>query len=32
MGGQLSIEVEGDQCRVLEAPAGLSIVREPRRS
>jgi glycogen debranching enzyme len=32
MGGHLSIEVEGDHCRVLEAPKGLSIVREPRRS
>jgi glycogen debranching enzyme len=30
MGGHLSIEVEGDSCRVLEAPAGLTIVPEPR--
>jgi glycogen debranching enzyme len=30
MGGHLSIEVEGDSCRVLEAPAGLNIVSEPR--
>jgi glycogen debranching enzyme len=31
MGGHLSIEVEGDRCRVLEAPDGLTIVPEPRR-
>jgi glycogen debranching enzyme len=30
MGGHLSIEVEGDSCRVLEAPVGLTIVPEPR--
>jgi glycogen debranching enzyme len=31
MGGHLSIEVEGDQCDVLELPDGLTVVREPRR-
>jgi glycogen debranching enzyme len=31
MGGHLSIEVEGDRCRVLEQPAGLTIVPEARR-
>jgi glycogen debranching enzyme len=31
MGGHLSIEVEGNRCKVLDAPAGLTIVGEPRR-
>ncbi|HEX9467435.1 MAG TPA: glycogen debranching N-terminal domain-containing protein [Acidimicrobiia bacterium] len=31
MGGHLSIEVEGDRCKVLELPAGLTIVPEARR-
>ena len=31
MGGHLSIEVEGDQCNVLELPDGLTVVSEPRR-
>jgi hypothetical protein len=31
MGGHLSIEVEGDQCNVLELPEGLTVVPEPRR-
>jgi len=31
MGGHLSIEVERDECHVLEAPDGLTIVAEPRR-
>jgi hypothetical protein len=31
MGGHLSIEVEGDRCKVLEIPDGLTIVPEPRR-
>jgi glycogen debranching enzyme len=30
MDGELSIEVEGDECRVLEAPTGLTVVPEPR--
>jgi glycogen debranching enzyme len=30
MGGHLSIEVEGDKCQVVEAPAGLEIVPTPR--
>ena len=32
MGGQLAIEVEGDVCKVLEVPDGLTIVPEPRRA
>jgi hypothetical protein len=32
MGGYLSIEVERDQCKVLELPDGLMIVPEPRRA
>jgi glycogen debranching enzyme len=30
MGGRLSIEVERDQCVVLQLPPGLTIVDEPR--
>jgi glycogen debranching enzyme len=30
MGGELSIEVQGDRCEVLAAPAGLTVVPEPR--
>ena len=30
MGGHLTIEVDGDQCDVLEQPAGLTILREVR--
>jgi glycogen debranching enzyme len=30
MGGRLSVEIEGDRCRVLESPAGLTIVPERR--
>jgi hypothetical protein len=29
MGGHLSIEVEGDQCRVLGQPDGLTVLGEP---
>jgi glycogen debranching enzyme len=32
MGGHLSIEVEGDACKVLELPDGLTIVPEPRHT
>ena len=32
MGGRLSIEVEGDACKVLELPEGLTIVPERRRA
>jgi glycogen debranching enzyme len=31
MGGHVSIEVEGNHCKVLDAPPGLTIVPEPRR-
>jgi glycogen debranching enzyme len=31
MGGHLSIEVERNQCKVLESPPGLTIVPEARR-
>jgi glycogen debranching enzyme len=31
MGGYLSIEVEGNRCKVLDAPPGLTIVPEARR-
>jgi hypothetical protein len=31
MGGHLSIEVEGNRCKVLDSPAGLTIVPEARR-
>ncbi|MET0895928.1 MAG: glycogen debranching N-terminal domain-containing protein [Acidimicrobiia bacterium] len=29
--GRLSIEVHGDECRVLESPEGLTVVETPRR-
>ena len=31
MGGHLSIEVVGDECKVLGAPEGLTVVPERRR-
>jgi glycogen debranching enzyme len=32
MGGYVSLEVEGNECRVLELPPGLTVVPKPRRA
>lgn len=29
LGGQLSIDVDGDECRVIEAPPGVTVLRAP---
>jgi hypothetical protein len=32
LGGDLALEVEGDECQVREAPAAVTVVNEPAPS